>query len=264
MILRFWILIFLSPFITYALYLILDEGRDPLIGFHDEFRSERFGLENVEGRSGWITSGKLKGLRERDLSIALASAVVVVLVALGIPVFIVGALGVSGVTYFLFKRDESSRSQKKALRLQEAEFPAVVELLAILIAAGESPSTALVHISNRAEGYMGQSLKMIANALRQGEGLISSLERAAKASRSDSFKRFCDALIVAVERGTPLVGVLQSQVIEARNSESHRMIKNSGRAEIVLMVPIVFLILPISILFALWPSYVTLGASIHG
>jgi tight adherence protein C len=33
----------------------------------------------------------------------------------------------------------------------------------------------------------------------------------------------------------------------------------AGKAEIGLMIPVVFLILPISILFALWPSYQQLG-----
>ncbi len=264
MAIRLWTLIFLSPFILYAIYLILDEGRDPLAGYHEEFRSKHLGLGNPEPAAGRIASGALKGVKERDLSIALGSSIVVILISLGVSIPLVGVMAISCYSYFLWKQKEPSRKSSKEVLNQEAEFPAIVELLAILIAAGESPSTALVHVADRAHGSLGESLEVIAKTLRGGMGLIASLEAAAKISGSGNFKRFCDSLIVAVERGTPLVSVLQSQVVEARNSESHRLIKASGKAEIALMIPIVFLILPISILFALWPSYVTLGTSIHG
>ena len=36
----------------------------------------------------------------------------------------------------------------------------------------------------------------------------------------------------------------------------------AGKADIALMIPVIFLILPISVLFALWPSYLSLGQSI--
>ena len=264
MTIRLWTLIFLSPFILYAIYLILDEGRDPFTGFHEEFRSKYLGVENVEPAAGRIASGTLKGVKERDLSIAVGSSIIVFFIALGVSIALVGIMSISGYSYFLWKQNESSRMSSKDVINQEAEFPAIVELLAILIAAGESPSSALVHVADRAHGSLGESLEVIATTLRSGMGLIASLEAAAKRSGSGNFKRFCDSLIVAVERGTPLVSVLQSQVLEARSAESHRLIKSSGKAEIALMIPIVFLILPISILFALWPSYVTLGTSIHG
>jgi tight adherence protein C len=40
--------------------------------------------------------------------------------------------------------------------------------------------------------------------------------------------------------------------------------ERASRAEIQLMIPVVFLILPISILFALWPSYFALGKNFGG
>jgi tight adherence protein C len=264
MAIRFWILVFLSPFILYAIYLILDEGRDPLAGYHEKFRSQHLGVALIDDSRGRIAKGKFKGIRVRDLHIAWASALSVILIALGTPVSIVITIAITGYSIFIWKGRQAGRNSAKSVVRQDAEFPAIVELLAILIAAGESPSSALVHVAERAHGSLGDSLRVVSQVLHNGGGLIHSLELAAAESQSGNLKRFCDSLIVAVERGAPLVNVLQNQVTEARSLESYRLIKAAGRAEIALMIPIVFLILPISILFALWPSYITLGASLHG
>ena len=58
----------------------------------------------------------------------------------------------------------------------------------------------------------------------------------------------------AISRGVPLVDVLQSQAREAKNAQRNRIISIASKSEVSMMVPVVFLILPISILFALWPS----------
>jgi len=56
--------------------------------------------------------------------------------------------------------------------------------------------------------------------------------------------------------------VVNRQVEEVRNEERSQLLVAAGKAEIALMIPVVFLILPISVLFALWPSYFALGHSI--
>jgi tight adherence protein C len=68
--------------------------------------------------------------------------------------------------------------------------------------------------------------------------------------------------MIAVERGSPLVEVVNRQVEEVRNQERARLLEAAGKAEIAMMVPVVFLILPISVLFALWPSYYSLGGGL--
>jgi tight adherence protein C len=63
---------------------------------------------------------------------------------------------------------------------------------------------------------------------------------------------------MALERGSPLIPVLSALVGDARNEEKVRLLRRVGKAEIALMVPVVFLLLPISVLFALFPSFVGL------
>jgi tight adherence protein C len=72
-------------------------------------------------------------------------------------------------------------------------------------------------------------------------------------------RRFVDSLIIATLRGAPLNEVLQRHAQEAREAQRNRVLGAAAKAEISMMVPVVFLILPISILFALWPSLANLN-----
>ena len=109
-----------------------------------------------------------------------------------------------------------------------------------------------------------KNIKNVVTKIRSGIGLTSALESLATATSSDSIRRFADSLILALERGTSLSDVLARQVQEVRNEHQTRLIEAAGKAEISLMIPVIFLILPISILFALWPSYLALGQSAFG
>jgi tight adherence protein C len=72
-------------------------------------------------------------------------------------------------------------------------------------------------------------------------------------------RRFVDALITAMLRGAPVIDVLQRHALEARENQRNRILSAASKAEISMMIPVVFLILPISILFALWPSLANLN-----
>ena len=70
--------------------------------------------------------------------------------------------------------------------------------------------------------------------------------------------RFCLGIAVAVERGTPLAEVLRDQAQDVRDSGRRELMEIGGRKEVAMMVPVVFLILPITIVFAVFPSVITL------
>jgi len=156
------------------------------------------------------------------------------------------------------------KSRKRALESIEAEFPMVVELFAILIGGGMSPSTALSHISDRGKGEFIHLLTPIIAQMKQGVNLAQALDILNKEVDSRIIRRFCDSLAISVERGSPLIEVVGRQVEEVRQAQRVQIAERASKAEIQLMIPVVFLILPISILFALWPSYFALGQNFGG
>ena len=162
--------------------------------------------------------------------------------------------GFSNVTY----KVESKKSRKKI----ESEFPLVVELFAILLSGNQSPATALAHISRRTEGEFALLLRECVAEIHAGANFSQALDLLNTRIQSPMVRRFCDSLMIAIERGSPLVDVVNRQVEEVRSEEHSRLLAAAGKAEIALMIPVVFLILPISVLFALWPSYFALGHSV--
>ena len=152
--------------------------------------------------------------------------------------------------------------RKKSRDLIELEFPMIVELFAILLAGNQSPATALNHISQRTQGEFANVLREAVTEILQGANFGQALDLLSARIQSPMVRRFCDSLMIAVERGSPLIEVVNRQVEEVRNEQRSKLMEAAGKAEIALMIPVVFLILPISVLFALWPSYFSLGRSV--
>ena len=139
-------------------------------------------------------------------------------------------------------------------------------LVQLSIPASANGKLILIIVPQEQHTYrkIARIFKNVIGKIRSGIGLTSALESLATATSSDSIRRFADSLILALERGTSLSDVLARQVQEVRNEHQTRLIEAAGKAEISLMIPVIFLILPISILFALWPSYLALGQSAFG
>ena len=70
--------------------------------------------------------------------------------------------------------------------------------------------------------------------------------------------RFVDGLLVAIERGTPLAEVLRAQAADVREAGKRRLLEAGGRKEIGMMIPVVFLVLPVTVLFALFPGLISI------
>ena len=65
-------------------------------------------------------------------------------------------------------------------------------------------------------------------------------------------------MIVAIERGTPMGEVLRAQAYDAREAARRALMEEGGRKEIAQMVPVVFLVLPVTVVFALYPGLAVL------
>jgi len=69
----------------------------------------------------------------------------------------------------LTDRSSVNRKDVKKRQLIEAEFPAVVEMLTLAIAAGETPMSAMLRIANSADGT--ESFKLLLQGRRSGAPL---------------------------------------------------------------------------------------------
>jgi tight adherence protein C len=140
-----------------------------------------------------------------------------------------------------------------------AEFPTIAELLALAVAAGESPVMALDRVVRRSGGELSRELGHVLSAIRTGEPVGSAFDAMAAASGLPVVSRFAQGVAVAVERGTPLAEVLHAQADDVREAGRRDLIETAARKEVLMMVPVVFLVLPVTVLFAFWPGVVGLS-----
>jgi tight adherence protein C len=151
----------------------------------------------------------------------------------------------------------SAQVRAREDRMRE-EFPVVADLLALAVAAGESPVAGLERISHVVHGTLGEELGRVLADIRTGTPVAASFDALAARTGVSSIARFAEGLAVAVERGTPLVDILHAQAADVRESSRRDLIEAGGRKEIAMMVPVVFLILPVTVVFAFFPGYVGL------
>ena len=171
--------------------------------------------------------------------------------------FLIGAIVASSIFIYI---DRSLSSELEKVRAQlELEFPAIIELMSLALSAGATPAQAMFRISERSSGHLATQFSLAVAAIRTGMPFHLALDEMGRRINSLVIRRFIDAMVTAVVRGAPLVDVLQRHALESRQSHKNAIMAKAGKAEISMMIPIVFLILPISILFALWPSLSTLN-----
>jgi tight adherence protein C len=138
------------------------------------------------------------------------------------------------------------------------EFPTVADLLALSVAAGEGPMAALDRVTRVARGELTRELALVLADSRTGTPVSQSLDALALRTGLPVVARFAEGFAVAIERGTPLADVLHAQAADVREASRRTLIETGARKEVLMMVPVVFLVLPTTVLFAFWPGLVGL------
>ena len=221
-------------------------------------RMERSGLRpDVEGFRAeqvvWGVAGGVLGLVLATMMWLRDGGSVVRLVLL-----VLCAVGVGIVA-----RDQMlTRSARKREQQMLAEFPTVAELLALAVGAGEGATGALERVCRLSEGELAAELRQCLSDARAGANLPTALQGLADRTGLVSLARFVDGIVVAVERGTPLADVLRSQAQDVREAGRRAVMEEGGKKEIAMMVPVVFLVLPVTVLFAIYPGVALLKFSI--
>jgi tight adherence protein C len=140
-----------------------------------------------------------------------------------------------------------------------AELPTVSEMLALAVNAGESIAGAIERVARIASGSLADELRVMLGAAKSGTPLGEALRELADSTRVAELRRFADGIAIAVERGTPLADLLHAQANDIREAGRRRLMEEGGKREIAMMIPVVFLILPVTVVFAVFPGIVAIN-----
>jgi tight adherence protein C len=227
----------------------------------DRWAARLGGSASIERRvrqAGWETDAT--AFRGRQLvwavaGVAAGGVLVVALVLLGraapaaalLPP-LSGAIAALGCDQLL-----SLAARKRIERIQD-ELPTLLEFLALCLSAGEGIFDSLRRVAGTGAGELSAELRAVVVAVGTGSSLTDALNRLSRDLEIPALTRSVDQLIAAIERGAPLADVLHAQALDAREDAKRALIEQAGRKEIYMLVPLVFLILPLSVLFAVFPG----------
>jgi tight adherence protein C len=138
------------------------------------------------------------------------------------------------------------------------ELPSAIDLVTLSMMAGESVTAAFERVASLMPGGLGDEFRIVVADARAGMPIIESLEALARRVPEPGFARFVDALCTGIEKGTPLAETLRAQADDGREARRRYLLELGGRREVLMLVPVVFLIMPVVVLFALLPGLVSL------
>ncbi|MET1052170.1 MAG: type II secretion system F family protein [Mycetocola sp.] len=147
---------------------------------------------------------------------------------------------------------------KRAARLRlariTAELPTVLEFMSLSLSAGEGILDSLRRVGRVGSGELSGEFRRVVGAVNTGIPLASALGDCARRIDLSAFTRCVEQLTAALERGSPLAEVLRAQAQDARDDAKRTLLEVAGKKEVAMLIPLVFLILPLSILFAIYPG----------
>ena len=153
------------------------------------------------------------------------------------------------------------RRIKKRREQMSAQLPHVAELVAFALSAGESPVAALDRVVRSTHGPLTDELCTAVWQVRGGASITDALHGLARDTGVRQIDRFVDSMLVAVERGTPLADVMRAQAADARAAAHRDLLTKAGRAEVLMLVPVIFLVLPMVVVIALYPGLANLTSA---
>jgi tight adherence protein C len=155
----------------------------------------------------------------------------------------------------VFARDYLlQRAARARIARISAELPTVLEFLTLSLSAGEGILDALRRVSRISHGALAGELAGVVAGVNTGLPLGESLTELAGRLRLPAFSRCVDQLTGALERGTPLAEVLRAQAQDSRDDAKRELLEVAGKKEVAMLIPLVFLILPMTIVFAIFPG----------
>ena len=166
------------------------------------------------------------------------------------------ALGSAAVAYFAHSR--LAHLARRVHRDIDAELPIVLGFVAIAVDAGDPLTRALARVARTGRGRLCAELQRAMTESELGRPLEATLEAAAERMAHPVATRALAALTAAVSSGAPVARALRDEVDALEAQRARHLIERASKQEVGMLVPLVFMILPVTILFAVFPGLLVL------
>ncbi len=159
---------------------------------------------------------------------------------------------VLGPSKLLITQFRSDKSAKLARAL--FELPELMDLITVSLRAGDGVYRSFAAVIPRCDGELAREFSKSLKAVEYGAAFGAEIKRVAEVLPHPQVAEFLAKVSTSLERGTPLAQMLSEQALSVREEIKSRLLRQAGRNETRMLIPLVFLILPVTVLFAIYPS----------
>ena len=154
----------------------------------------------------------------------------------------------------VFTQRRRSRIPKTARRQSDSELPDLIDLACIAVLTGHTFQKAIERVVTRANGRVAEELAIFQRNVELGRTVSSELSALCKRLPTPAIREFANKISIAMSRGTPLAESLTSLSAALRVRRANDLLARAGANETKMLIPLVSLVLPTTVLFALYPS----------
>ena len=154
--------------------------------------------------------------------------------------------------WFLGFSNRATKSRKNRLMLQQ--LPDVAELLAALLGNGVGYREAIEWVGRRSSGLVQVELARLFEALEVGDSTAQALFEFEAHQSDPNLRELVLKLALAEQLGTAVAPQLVSLATSLRAQQAVEFRKLGSKKETTLLMPLIFLVLPVTVLFAIYPS----------
>lgn len=139
--------------------------------------------------------------------------------------------------------------------------PDVTAVLGLLLSAGLPVGVALAWLAPRTRGDLGEILAATIANTELGADFNAELRELSEYG-DPGLTELAEKLLLSLERGAGVSHQVFELAATMRQSLYRELLQKAGSNETKMLIPTIFLILPVTVLFALFPSLIVLQQSI--
>jgi tight adherence protein C len=157
------------------------------------------------------------------------------------------------------KNRRVSHLSKRVRRQIDAELPDLIDLACGALLTGQSLHTAIERVASRSNSLVASELQLFLRNVSLGQSLSSELAALCERKPTAAMKEFVNKISISIARGTPLAESFEALSASLRERRAFELLKRAGVNETKMLIPLVALVLPTTVLFALYPSVLVLN-----
>ncbi|MEY4434241.1 MAG: hypothetical protein RIR16_281 [Actinomycetota bacterium] len=155
------------------------------------------------------------------------------------------------------QRSKPTRAKTSAIRSsisQAAELADFLWLTSMVLRSGQNLFAALNYVTQRADGLLAYELRKIVNNLSLGAPFEQEFVELAKRLPDSQISEFSTTTVLSLRRGSSLAAAYGQLSQSIRAEVSAEQVRRAAKNESKMLIPLVFMILPITVAFAVFPS----------